>query len=78
MTRDDIIRMAREAGFDDFFTRDLALERFANLVAAAEREECAKVCDLNAEVCNNNSMLRDVLMGNAAAIRARGFDVPDA
>ena len=72
MTRDDIIRMAREAGFDDFFTRDLALERFAALVAAAEREACAKVCDRNAEVCNNNSMLRDVLMGNAAAIRARG------
>lgn len=44
----------------------------------AEREACAQVCDLNAEVCNNNSMLRDVLMGNAAAIRARGFDVPDA
>lgn len=49
MTRDDIIRMAREAGahekhlvmymdFDD-------LERFAALVEAAEREACAKVCD---------------------------------
>ena len=38
----------------------------------AEREECARVCDRNAEVCNNNSMLRDVLMGSALAIRARG------
>jgi hypothetical protein len=39
MTRDDIIRMAREAGYGDAMA-DLhspALERFANLVAEAER-----------------------------------------
>jgi hypothetical protein len=48
MTRDDIIRMAREAGGDDLgLFRDFMpeLERFANLVAAAEREVCAKVCE---------------------------------
>jgi hypothetical protein len=48
MTGDDIIRMAREAGGDDWgLFRDFMpeLERFANLVAAAEREECAKVCE---------------------------------
>ena len=48
MTRDDIIRMAREAGYqhpdacgqcEDFAYFDL--ERFAQLVAAAEREHCA-------------------------------------
>ena len=39
---------------------------------AEEREACAKILDRNAEVCSNNSILRDVLMGNAAAIRARG------
>ena len=45
MSRDDIIRMAREAGpltkgpFDDW------CDRFANLVAAAEREECAKLLE---------------------------------
>jgi hypothetical protein len=56
MNRDDIIRMAREAGciprrhpeyWDDvqvFATPDV-LERFAALVAAAEREACAKVCE---------------------------------
>lgn len=47
MTRDDIIRMAREAGYGDAMT-DLhapALERFANLTAAAEREACAKEAD---------------------------------
>jgi hypothetical protein len=53
MTRDDIIRMAREAGFpfnkyglltaDDEgeIDADAMLERFAALVAAAEREVCA-------------------------------------
>ena len=47
MTREDIIRMAQEAEFtageiahmgDNFI-------RFAELVAAYEREECAKLCD---------------------------------
>ena len=47
MTREDIIRMAREAsatGCGDELTGD-AIERFAALVAAAEREACAKVCE---------------------------------
>ena len=38
----------------------------------AEREACAQIVDANAAACANNSMLRDVLRGNAAAIRARG------
>ncbi len=49
MTRDDIIRMAEESTPDHMIGGcefDYAqLEHFANLVAAAEREECAKVCD---------------------------------
>ena len=48
MNRDDIIRMAREAGGDDWgIFRDFMpeIERFANLVAAAEREACAKVVE---------------------------------
>ena len=50
MTRDDIIRMAREAGFNhEGFDWDEIVfpivERFAALVAAAEREACAKVCE---------------------------------
>ena len=56
MNRDDIIRMAREAGDADRidpFTKDGdwviltpdELERFAALVASAEREACAKVCE---------------------------------
>lgn len=57
MTRDDILRMAREAGLHeddgvwysrsdvdaDVTTDDL--ERFAAIVAAEEREACARVCD---------------------------------
>jgi hypothetical protein len=48
MTREDIIRMAREVWGDDSGkpwseSALLHLEAFANLVAAAEREECVKV-----------------------------------
>ena len=50
MNREDIIRMAREAGIhfqgtepDLVTTTDL--KRFAALVASAERSECAKVAD---------------------------------
>jgi hypothetical protein len=59
MTKDEVIRMAREAGFtnpekldsenehlrgliDDFWAN---LERFAALVAAAEREACKRALD---------------------------------
>ena len=44
MTKEDIIRMAREAGLFTHKEVQPELERFAVLVAAAEREECAKVC----------------------------------
>lgn len=50
MNREDIIRMAREAGFRDTTTPVVALgvsweqvQRFAALVAAAEREACAQI-----------------------------------
>jgi hypothetical protein len=46
MTRDEIIRMAREAGFDKGLNRFCPfrklIERFAVLIAEAEREDCAK------------------------------------
>ena len=51
MNREDIIRMAREAGAELaelprgdawLFTDDECLERFAALVASAEREECER------------------------------------
>ena len=66
MTRDDIIRMAREAGFNveqGFLLRvtgiDEDLERFADLVAAAEREECAKRLEaVGCDHCAANIRLR--------------------
>jgi hypothetical protein len=70
MTREDIIRMAREAGAWNLIDHDgiAALERFAELVAAHEREECAKVA---------NAWQTDVLnplyqCDCATAIRRRG------
>ena len=74
MNNEDIIRMAREAGAEVFphasvfSANDIA--RFAALVAATEREECAKICearfvgDLNREDMEARRC--------AAAIRARG------
>ena len=53
MTRNEIIEMAREAGcvkpshpFNPWSVSQEALERFKALVSAAEREACAKVCDV--------------------------------
>ena len=43
MNQEDIIRMAREAGLDpDLWNYTDAFERFAALVAAAEREKVAR------------------------------------
>jgi hypothetical protein len=60
MTRDDIIRMAKEAGFERTKMHG-ALERFAYIVATVEREACANLVD----ECVNIELLAD-------AIRARG------
>jgi len=45
MTREDIIRMAREAGFADVVVNTVVdiFEKFANLVAAHEREACVAI-----------------------------------
>ena len=52
MTQDEIIEMARQAGFvdyelDDGTTNalDKRYEAFAKLVAEKEREECAKIAE---------------------------------
>ena len=73
MNRDEIIRMAREAGLsgvtvwnEDANAEVLSpdLQDFAALVAAAEREACAKVAEIVGQDKNH--------WGIAAAIRARG------
>ena len=53
MTQDEIIRMAREAGWDEHnATYDTRIERFAALVAAHEREKQVEqepvACELDA------------------------------
>ena len=47
MNRDDIIKLARKAGLSitTAYGEKPALQRFAELVAAVEREACAKLCD---------------------------------
>ena len=83
MTRDDIIRMARESADqsprEDWNTNawvfgEEALERFFHAAydagAAAERSACAQVCE---EIANKPSnMVLGVALDCAAAIRARG------
>ena len=83
MTRDDIIRMAREAGVPDSWDLnwfDPYYERFANLIAAAEREACAALCFRMWNEWLDSSVGDDFLDTSncpdaedcAAAIRARG------
>ena len=50
MTKEEIIRMAREAGL--FTHKDVQPEilAFANLVAAHEREACAAICEEEEEL----------------------------
>jgi hypothetical protein len=74
MNREDIIRMARLAGISNYGLTGWTcwpgqLERFAALVADAEREACAKVVEgINPDHQDCNHYDRFI----AAAIRARG------
>ena len=84
MTRDEIIRMAREAGHavrnidgedevmdgDNYHIQTELIERFANLVAAAEREACAKECE--DEIKRVKPIYSVVAENVLKAIRARG------
>ena len=78
MTQDEIIRMAREAGLlapeehdGGWYYGHDNLERFAALVAAHEREACAKVCADNASE-SINGVEQSAMRKCAADIRARG------
>ena len=72
MTQDEIIDIAKQAGIEEAYSlkhnqylvrfKDGSLEAFAKLIAEAEREACAKVCDEYAD--------DPVYCGDA--IRARG------
>ena len=73
MTREDIMRMAEASGVEDSLLYEHwrcnleSMTKFANLVASAEREACAKVCE-DLDAWN----MDDPASTAAEAIRARG------
>ena len=83
MTRDEIIHWAKQAGFDQLLPTNAGadvwiddgfyveeMERFAALVAAAEREACAKVCF---DMAQRHDDIRSAAVEMASEyIRARG------
>ncbi len=71
MAREDISRMAREAGFVGFDGENGSLRRFAALVRADEREACAKVCEDNADDLSEGDW-DSACINCADHIRARG------
>ena len=83
MKREDIIAMVQEAviefpnqnPFDFRLIRIQTIERFAELVAAHEREECSRIC----EVLGNNAEIDEIVCSAFQeadeAIRARGKEV---
>lgn len=77
MTRDEIIRMAQECQLigmrphlDGIYQQ--SLERFAALVAEAEREACADICDQYSEIREINTAMGVAALNCAELIRARG------
>ena len=80
MTKDDITRMARQAGFVGFDGENKCLREFATLVRADEREACAKVCEANVwskpvawwREATKSDVSVEAGLQCATAVRARG------
>jgi Fe-S-cluster-containing dehydrogenase component len=78
MTREDILKLANHQGLFDYF--DLEGDSVGQLMLytlvldcmATEREACAKVCDLETALWEENSDGQVSLRSVAAVIRARG------
>lgn len=83
-SRDEVIRMAEEVGAGRLMTLRTAdeqrwtglmpleaLERFAALVAAAEREQCAKLCEQQAAEHVPFSDMPRIEMANHCAFEIR-------
>ena len=83
MTREDIIRMAREAGKVRPGVEYMPLEvfeRFAKLVAEAEREACARLCDAEANRVRDlhdrlDDGCIDALLGKELSARSLAFAI---
>jgi hypothetical protein len=78
MTQDEILEIAKEV-YGDIGWTEASIARlvaFANLVAAKEREACAKVCENMAIEWEDQPQFAQVeiatMMDCALAIRARG------
>jgi len=77
MTPDEVIAMAREAGIASWhvdlkkWVYEQGLERFAELVAAKEREACARVCENIFQTQRPYEIYAEAAQECAAAIRAR-------
>jgi hypothetical protein len=70
MNQEEIILMARNEYGTYAFTAE-SLAEFANLIAAAEREACAKVCDAVQKKNEDDGAFMWEARNCAAAIRAR-------
>ena len=77
MNKEEIIRIAKKASGDDWgIFKDFMpeIERFAALVAAVEREECAHICD-HIAIGNATGEGYDAAFDCGFKIRARGSNV---
>ena len=76
MTKEDIMRLAEASGVEDSLLYEHwrcnleSMTRFAALVASAEREACAKVCE-DEDVASTDDAI-GVQLCIAESIRARG------
>ena len=69
MNQEQIIELAKQAGFSSWALQTPKdIEAFAALVAAAEREACAKLCDYVYDNIVTDEHIKDM----AFKIRARG------
>ena len=75
MVQEAIIAFPNQNPFDFRLIRIQTIERFAELVAAYEREECSRVC----EVLGNNPEIDEIVCSAFQqadeAIRARGKEM---
>ena len=71
MNREDIIRMAQEADCPIGPQMFKFYERFAALVAAAERDACAEICQQQSRLQLDERVMRGIDICENA-IRARG------
>ena len=85
MTQDEIVEMTLQAGWTGIYSQWISpterqhltvpvtieqIETFAHLVAAKEREACAKECEHTAQ--ESDSFTESILRATATQIRARG------